>query len=378
MARRFFAPSQDATLYQQYPTRNSGKDEVLEVGKNDTGAKQIRSLLKFDLTTISASLADGTFPANTDFYLNLRVAGTFGLQTGQLVNVYMASQSWVEGTGYFAQDIENPSDGATWQKATNAGAIDYSESYNGGVTQSYTASSDVWGANGFAAVTGGAFFSASGVGKPSASFSFGAQINDVRLDVSSFIRDWQSGSTTNDGFLFKYPSADETNSLVKSVARFFALNTHTIFPPTIEAVWNNQTVHTTIGGTAVLQPAPSEIEIFVKNFPAEMATGSVHRLRIGARDLYPIKSFTDVNRYGTKYFLPSGSHIGVKDASSGEFIIPFDTGSFISADTTSSYYDLRIENLYINRTYQLYVKVNKSWGTEVYDTGHRFRVIKGY
>jgi len=370
MPRRFITPSQDVTIYQEYPRRNTGKDEVIEVGKDDTGAFIIRGLLQFDLTTYSASLASGDIAANADFYLNLRLAKAYSLQTSQQVEFYMVSQSWEEGTGYFAQDIKNPKDGADWQFRVNTDQVVVSESL--------TASVGKWGGDPFNPITGSTWWSGSGVGKPSASVTFGDPPEDVRVDVTAFIRDWVSGSTANNGFVIKYPIADEINGNVKSVLRFFSGDTHTIYPPTLEAFWNNQVIKTRVGNFQVLNSAPDEFELFVRNMPGEMATGSVYRLRFGVRDLYPIKSFTDSNRFENKYFLPSGSYLGVKDASNGDFIVPFDSGSLLSADTTSSYFDLKIENMFINRTYEIYVKVDKSWGTEVYNTGHRFKVVRGY
>ena len=55
-------PSQDATLYEGDPKVNTGLDEILEIGKrltaNITGSFTLsRSLVKFDMTEVSASLS---------------------------------------------------------------------------------------------------------------------------------------------------------------------------------------------------------------------------------------------------------------------------------------------------------------------------------
>jgi hypothetical protein len=73
---RIFYAEQDTTLYESAPTYNTGLDEVLEIGKRlntngDTLLKS-RSILKFDMTEISASLA--TYNKNvTDVPQTVRV-----------------------------------------------------------------------------------------------------------------------------------------------------------------------------------------------------------------------------------------------------------------------------------------------------------------
>jgi hypothetical protein len=58
---RIFYAEQDTTLYEAYPAYNTGVDEILEIGKRlDTDGSNLllaRSIVKFDMTEISASLA---------------------------------------------------------------------------------------------------------------------------------------------------------------------------------------------------------------------------------------------------------------------------------------------------------------------------------
>ena len=124
-----------------------------------------------------------------------------------------------------------------------------------------------------------------------------------------------------------------------------------------------------------INEAPTEIELFVINPRPEFVTGSTHRIRFGAREVQPIKSFSDVFRFSNKFFLPSASHIGIVDAATEATIVPFDSGSLLSADGTGSFFDLKIENMYIGRTYTILVRIQKPWGPEVVNTGHTFRVV---
>lgn len=324
MGRQYITPVQDASIYQQFPTRNAGFDEIIEVGKSRASSGSIRGLIQFDTDKLIA-------PFSSSFFLNLRIANAEKFQRNQVIEFYNISDSWDEGTGFFEQDLRNPQDGATWQSAPATESL------------------------------------------PIATQSFDWKPKDVRINITGQVRAWITGSATG-GLLIKIPSADETSSVVNTNVRFFSRNTHTIYPPTLEAVWNTQTM--SVAPNCGLSIASEEIEIFVTNMRPDMITGSVHRIRFGVRNANTVKSFRNVAaRFKTGFFLPSGSHIGIQDAATKAFIVPFDTGSFLSADNTGSYFDLKIENMYINRTYKILVRTTKPWGPETVDTGHTFRVI---
>lgn len=351
MGRKFITPLGDASIYQQYPTRNTGIDEILEVGKSRVMSGSVRGLIQFSAAQI-ASMTSSADPSAT-YYLNLRIANADNLIANQQIEVYEVTQSWDEGTGFFVQDLENAKDGATWLIADNSD-----------VTWSFDASSSVGPSPGGA--TGS-------LTTPDGSASFGFEPNDVRLNITDTVRRWSSGTIANNGVLVKIPTANENNTNIVANFKFFSKNTHTIYPPTLEAVWDSQTIK--VLPNCGLTLAPDEMELFIPNAPTTIATGSTARIRFGIRTSHPIKSFTDSFRFSNKFYLNSGSHFGVQDAATRAFVVPFDTGSFISADSTGSYFDLKAENMFIGRTYKILVRVTKPWGPEVIDTGHSFRVI---
>jgi len=357
MARKFITPIRDASIYEEFQNRNTGFDEIIEIGKSTDGLSAIRGLIQFD-----ESLFDSIPWQTATFYLNLRIANGNNFQGNQMINFYEVSQSWQEGTGYFVQDFANPEDGVSWKYRNNDGIEGYCSASDDTV---YTASVDVWGTACTASYGG---ITGSFVG----SWGFGWKPSDVRLDVTDLVRGWVSGSKTNNGLLIKVADNEEQNENVKANVKFFSRQTHTVFPPTLEAIWDTQIINTSGSG---LCETPDEFELFITNMRRSFVTGSTYRIRFGARSMVPMKSFEDTFRYGNKYFLPSGSYLGVVDASTNEYVVPFDTGSLICADTTSSYYDLKIENMYINRTYKLQVMVDKPWGSEVIDTHHNFKVV---
>jgi len=362
MARRFFAAVQDASIYRQFPTRNTGFDEILEVGVGapfpsasftTTGslsssvfaAAAVRALIQFDMTDVLFGISNGDIPPDAQFFLNLRIANASEFQRGQQLEFWSLAptESWDEGTGYFYQDLTNAQDGVTWllRNSTNI----------------------PW------AIAGGTTGSFIG------SVTFGWNPSDVRFDLTEFIATasfgWISGS--NNGVLIKLPASDEANSRVRSNIKFFSRNTHTVYLPTLEVVWYDQVINTNCG--CGLTPVGDEFELILPDARKEYVTGSTNRIRLNARPLQPVKRFIDRFRTANEQFLQSGSMYSIVDDANKDVVIPFDSGSMISADCTGSYFDLKIENLYVNRTYRILVQVPKSWGSEVIDTAHRFRVI---
>lgn len=340
MARKFITPLQDASLYHEFPLRNTGYDEIIEVGKSDQLTNEpIRSILQFDVTSISASMAAGTIPLNAQHFLNLRIANAANFVRNQTLEFYHLSESWDEGTGYLFQDLVNAQDGVSWIVKDNTQAT--------------------W------SVEGGT------MGALITSYSFAWMPGDIRLDISTAVQSWISG--TNNGLLIRIPAADELSSTVQSNVKFFSRNTHTIYPPTLETLWYSQTINT--GGSCGLQLAGDEFEVMLPDVRKQYVTGSTNRIRVNARAIQPVKNFFDRFRFANDFYLQSGSMYSIVDDASSGVVIPFDSGSMLSADNTGSYFDLKIENMYINRTYRLLLQVPKAWGPEIIDTGHRFKVI---
>ncbi len=335
MSRQYITPLKDASLYQQYPTRNAGLDEILEIGKTRVMSGSVRAVIQFDTSKFTA-------PISASYFLNLRIATAGNLLSDQSIEVHELTQSWDEGTGFFEQDLENAKDGATWITKDNA---DVTWSLAGGSTGSLVGS-----------------------------VAFGFEPRDIRLDISDIVRSWITGSVTNNGLMVKMPIVNELNTRSSANIKFFSKNTHTIYPPTIEAVWNTQTM--SVPSTCVLEEAPEEIELFIWNARNALVTGSTARIRIGIRNAQPIKTFGDSFRYSNKFYLSSGSFLGIQDAATKAYVVPFDSGSLISADATSSFFDLKIENMYIGRTYTILVQRNLSDNRqEIIDTGHSFKVV---
>ena len=76
--------------------------------------------------------------------------------------------------------------------------------------------------------------------------------------------------------------------------------------------------------------------------------------------------------------LPSGSSFyAVKDLDTNEYVIEFSEYTKISADTTSSYFDIYMNGLEPERYYKVLVQVTAGGSTTVYDDKYYFKVING-
>jgi hypothetical protein len=341
----FLTASKDTTIYQAYPTNNAGLDEILEIGKTvDTALVEpsyitasARALLQFELPT-TESVSTGS-----SYYLNLKLAHADNVKRNQKLLVYQVSRSWDEGSGYFYQDVQNANDGATWKQATT------SVSWSMG---------------------GGDFLT----GSMSASVTLSEYpLGDLRIDVTNIISPIvsQSLQSTFYGLAIQFPTADEIDANNKGNVKVFSTQTHTIYQPTLEVSWNNQSF---ITGSLVAVPSSLNVKIVPSNLKQVYTKGDVSKINLVVRDEYPLKNFDSVLRYKNKYYLPSSSYYSIVDTQSNTTVVNFDDGSRINTDATGSYIILDTSPLYSGRFYTLKIKINANGYTRTVNTDTMFQV----
>ena len=316
----------DTTIYQRYPNSNAGLDEILEVGKLKTSldttvmyaSASARALINFDISEIQS------YPTTSKFYLSLYLANAEEVRRYQNLEIYPVSRSWVEGSGYFYQTERNAEDGATW--------IESEENVN-------------WTISGSDYLT-----------TPSASINLSSiPLSDLKIDITSIMLPFVTATSTFDwnGLLVKFPTADETSSTNKGNIKFFSSNTHTVFAPKLEVVWNEQTFI-----TGSLKRIPnSNVSIIPKNLKEAYTSGEVDKVYLVVRDLYPDKRFDSVQRYKNVYYLPSSSYYRLTDVSSGVKIHDFNSYSAVNCDVSGSYIVLDTRGLHVDRYYSLDLKI---------------------
>lgn len=322
----FLLPTEDATIYQRYPNNNSGLDEIIEVGKNvksiDSNnmysSASSRILLNFDIPS------QQQYPTTAKYFLNLKIANAIKVNRYQKLDVHLVSGSWTEGSGYFYQDVQNSQDGVTWNMKdmqvswSNAGG-DYATN----ISASYTLSK--------------------------------VPIQDVKIDVTNLIAPIVSGSNQLpwNGLLVKFPSIDEGSTSNKGNIKFFSVNTHTIFAPTLEVNYVDQ-----VFITGSLKRIPnSNVSILPQNLKESYTQGEVDKVYFVVRDKYPDKRFDAVQRYRTQYYLPSESYFRIRDEVSDVVLYDFDAYSAISCDVSGSYFILNTSQFEPNRLYTIDLKI---------------------
>ena len=389
----FEYPKIDATIYEGSVTSsiNTGLDQILEINKNMNSAGTTidvsRVLIQFDYSYISSSVQSGIIPSDAKYYLNLYDASSTELAVEQTLFAYMISGSWNGGTGTKDRD-PTISDGASWKYRDN----DTTK------TQ-WVSGSDTQGGTWYTSSLNSGF-------NVSASFDLVYETKDIRMDVTSLVKNHiYSGSTfPNYGFILKrenVPTSQSIHSIFDPTLatgsaehdtshqgnlKFFSRETNTIFPPKLEVEWDDSSWNT--GSLSALSATDLDrLKIYFQNLKPEYKEKSKVKFRVVGRELYPTRGFDTTPAALTVKYLPSGSrtlqqgaYYSVKDAETEDVIIPFSTGSIISCDSTSNYFNLWMDGFQPERFYRFEIKVVSGSGAEqtsmIYDDEFTFKVVR--
>lgn len=349
-------PSSDATLYSKYPAQNTGLDEILEVAVKNNGnpANSLvagipstalyddirRSLIRFsdsDLTKIK-SFATGSWKAGLKLYL----ANAENLSTTYSLEIRQVSQSWDMGTGQFGDNPE-----------TRNGVCWYS-------TSSYYTSASSWASvpNQYFMTPGGGSWTGSYFG--SQSFDYNSP-KDVNADVTRIVNSWFSGSANN-GFIAKFPNSIESSSLSYIGLSFFSVDTHTIYPPTLEMKWDDSSY---TGSLSEISNSDFVVTIGNNQGIYKIETEKV-KFRINARDKYPARVFTTSSFYIVNKRLPQTTYWAIQDMKTTDMVVDFDNDyTKVSYDQNGSFVSLYLNGLEPERYYKLLVKTTLATGETI-------------
>ena len=339
-------PTKDATLYKDSSrvSQNTGLDEILEVQKyidDENDVHISRALLKFDLTDISASIIAGDITSPT-YYLNLKVSEATELPIDYTLYAYPTSQSWDMGQGYFS-DSPVDTTGVSWK---------YRDSLSTG-TQ--------W------ADSGSSFFTT-----PVGSEAFSYRALDVRMDVTTIVDAWMSGSVENEGLIVKLTGSLEEDANNYGLLQFFSKETNTIYSPTLETVWDD---HSFLTGSLTAQTG-SNIVIGLTNNKQEYKLDSRVTFRLRGRTEFPEKGFVITDPYTVNEYLPETSYYSIIDVEHNTTIIPFDSGTQLSVDSEGNYFKLWFDSFQPERFYTVQFKVVRNGDIEYYNSNQIFKVVR--
>ena len=372
--------TRDTTLYEASASMNTGLDEILEIRKdmNPDGSviKVSRALIHFDLTYISKSVATGLITSSSiwpKYYLNLYDANSDSLNVTQSLYAYPISQSWTNGSG---KVDSNPiiEDGASWKWKDN-----------GTLRSQWHARADTTAIS----ESGGAWYSGSTY---EASQSFTYEPADLRMDVTHIVNKWLGKNVPNEGFMIKRSGSigntnsnlDEGNTTQYGNFKFFGRETHTVYQPKLEVVWDDSK-WTTGSLSALSNTDVEDMVLYMRGLRPKYKENSKVKFRVVGRERYPEKTYV-TSGYSTGYLtvktLPSGStYYEIKDAYTEDVVVPFGSGSKVSCDSTGNYFNLWMNGLQSERFYRIEYKIVSGSGTadetiQFFDEKHSFKVVR--
>lgn len=365
-------PTQDATIYSSTPDKNSGLDEILEtsleVGFPITPDPQVnRFLIKFSDTEISNVILNKISSSN-NFTASLKcfIADVESLKSDTILDCFPISGTWDMGTGR-SSDYPETQNGVSWNWRSYSGSNYWkTSSFSSDVTCSYSASVTPGGGNWWIN------FSGSSVNK-SQSFGYYDE-KDINFDVTNIITSWYSQSFPNDGFIIKQREEFINNINNQPKFKYYSRDTNTIYSPYLEFKWNDFIFNTGSSSMSILNN--DQPTITISENPGIFYNGSINRFRINSRPQYPLRTYQTSSVYLTNYYLPTASYYALKDLKTNEFVINFDNNcTKISADSTSSYFDIDMNGLQNERVYTILIKTTIDNSVLIFDNDYHFKVL---
>ncbi len=225
-----------------------GTDTINENWWNTTTTKFVnRTLLKFNLDTISASISNGEI-VNPRFKLNLKVCNEYDLPITYTIYAFPISQSWVMGNGYWSDGGSDT--GASWYyRDYNPGTAWYAPITTSlrPVVDFLTNSANATAS--FAYGGGTWYYVDSNTSSSVATQSFQYESSDISMDVTNIVMAWISGTLPNNGFILM--SSDEiVNSGSGFELTFYGKDTNSINSPYLDVMWDDWMWNVGLSGTS--------------------------------------------------------------------------------------------------------------------------------
>ena len=355
MAYYFLTASKDASVYLQQPNQNTGLDEILEISKVYYGnIKDVsHALLKFDVGYISASISNNSISMSSA-ELILKETKSEEIPLEYTIYANPISGSWQMGTGTRFDNISTQ--GVTWNYREGDSSLEWLQ--NNFATNT-TASIN----NG----VGGTWYT-----NYNASQTFSYQTTDINMNIISLLRAFISGSIINDGIILKYSTSNESDTADYGILKFFSKETHTIYQPKIRIGWNDSVFST----GSLLELTGNDIKVGVTNLKKEYKIGTIAKIQVFGRELYPLKTFLNTFEYSTSKYLPSTTYYQIRDYASNDVIIPFSDYSKVSCDSNGNYIKVNFSNWEANRVYKIEFKIDNNGSVEYFDNDTTFSLVK--
>jgi len=364
-------PAFDATIYEFNDETNTGVDQIVELRKLAMNSKapdgtfwagsyNSRILMTYDLTSLSSSIVSGEIPTNANYYLKLWHANIDNLPVSYDIYAYPVSESWTNGNGSYG-DAPIQKEGVSWKyrHGVNDGTL-----WASGSNVDYNYQSNVGGGN---------WYTGSGY-EASQSFQFGDP--DIRMNVTDIVNKWISNDIPNNGFILKRLESAESGSDIYGSLKFFSRETHTVFVPRLEVVWDDSVLS---GTGSFVEIGDNEYTVYAKNIKPSYAQESRTKIRFGVRDTFPVRAYSTSSNYTTSKRMPTSSYYSIKDYVTQDVIVPFDENSTrVSCDSNGNYINIRMEAFMPERFYEIQLKVERDGGdiVDILDETYIFKIRK--
>ncbi len=356
-------PEKDTTMYSEYPSTNTGLDQILEISNTTSSfgapSQVSRILVKYPTSTIREVIATKVGnPSLFRAYLDLYLANATSLPDNYTLDVFPISQSWDMGTGRFLYNPPITSD-CNWVQRQNginwpvtSFILDTTASYQPG-----NPGGGVW----YILYEGSQSFEINNT-------------KDTHIDVTDIVGNFNNGNVFNDGFIIKMDDGYEFNASSSYSLKFFSKDTHTIYPPILEIRWDDSTYNT---GSLTVLPNDNTI-ITLGNNIGYYKTDTTYQFRVNARPTYPARQFTTQSVYTLNQALPSSSYWAIQDLDTGEYVIDCDNlYTKVSCDSSGNYFDLYMESFQPERYYKILIQTTISGSTIVKDDNYYFKIVNG-
>jgi len=385
MAYYFLFPEKDTTIYS-HPYRqdlNTGIVETLslasEKGADDNLYYPSRILLKFkdsELIEVLRDKVSGSFSASLKLYAT---EYSQNLPVSQTIELYPLYENWENGTQRYLERPYNNgvvSNGASWLYSDNGTNTTSWSNLTTGTTASFSGSTSP--------ISGGIWYTGSGFETTQSieithnfDLNFNVTNQIQKFSASLFASQTYPNGIPNNGFIIKRQNDVFNNASDQGILKYFSVDTHTIFSPTLIFKWDD---------SSYVVPRPSnydstltsgKIQLNITNLKKEYKQSEEPTIKIHARPQYSDREFTTTSSYVRPYYLNTTAYYSIEDYTSKEVIIPFDTEyTKISANSDGMYFKLYMQGLQPERYYRLLIRHDNNDGITVYDEEWYFKVVR--
>jgi len=263
-----------------------------------------RSLLKFDLTAVSSSIASGDI-INPKFFLKVKVCNEYNLPITYKVYSFPISQSWNMGDGYFSDGGSNS--GVSWTyRDDNEGRKWYTASISPRYAVRFITTPSLLTAS--FAYGGGTWYTSSWCSQ-----SFSYETSDINMDVTTMAYEWLSGSIPNEGLILV--SSDELIATGSGFTlKFFSRDTNTIYSPYLDVMWDDVAsvgfiTGSQFTGSVVITTIPARISASVQSGSSMTITGGISGSFSGSSDIMIFSNYICGNGLIFDYFSPDNTFL---------------------------------------------------------------------